>query len=109
MLSLAGNDPIDPPIPRSSTGLGRSKTTLNVPADARERITRLQPGGPPDEGSAPPSAGVARASSTGGRSPGAGMAGPVRGLSISRKAPAPEERRPAVPEKGEFYCYYLWK
>lgn len=107
-MPAAGNDPIDPPIPRGATGLGRSKTTLNVPADARERIAGLQSGGQPrspEEGSAPPrSAGVGRASSMGNRSPRAGMPGPVRGLSV-RKVSAAEERRPAVPEKGEFLFF----
>jgi neutrophil factor 2 len=106
-LLAAGNDPIDPPIVRGATGLGRSKTTLNVPIDARERIAGLQSGGQPrsPEGSAPPrSAGVGRASSTRDRSPGAGMAGPVRGLSV-RKVSATEERRPPVPNKGEFFFF----
>jgi hypothetical protein len=32
------------------------------------------------------------------------MPGPVRGLSV-RKVSAAEERRPAVPEKGEFLFF----
>jgi hypothetical protein len=103
-LLAAGNNPIDPPIVRGATGLRRSKTTLNVPIDARERIAGLQTGGQPrsPEGSPPRNAGVGRASSTRDRSPGTGMAGPVRGLSV-RKVSATEERRPPVPDKGEFF------
>jgi len=96
------NDPIDQPIARGATGLGRSKTTLNVPTDARERIAGLQAGNTsrsprsPEDGSAPPrSAGIMRANSMAARAPAPGMV-PVRGLNINRR---PEDKPPAVPEK----------
>lgn len=75
---------------RGGADLGRSRTVLNVPADARERIAGLQAGGPPDEGRR-----VGRANSaTGG--------GSVRGLSINRKGPgADRDDRPPIPEKPQ--------
>jgi len=108
------NDPID--IPRSgAAGLARSMTTLNVPANARERIAGLQAGGPPpSDGSGPPprsAANVARAASTGGRA--SGMPGPVRALSV-RKGSSAVDRPPPLPEKAtspsrltEIYDGYL--
>ena len=106
----------DPPLTRSVTvpapksngldpvagaGLGRSKTTLNVPSDARERIAGLSPGGTQVEGSAsgevsrraPP---MARANSMGAK--GEGIGGPVRGLSVRKNSTA---RLPALPEKEQ--------
>jgi len=89
------DDPIKPP----ASGLGRSNTTLNVPANARQRIAGLEPGGPPEERAPPRSAGIGRANSTGGRSAGAGMGRSVRGLSLNRRGPPEDERPPVPPEK----------
>ncbi|KAJ7188592.1 NADPH oxidase regulator NoxR [Mycena filopes] len=111
-----------PPPPRDDTdsgvGLGRSKTTLNVPSNARE----LTSGGGSEGGA---SGGIARSASTGsgmggpqrsntvlntGRpSPNAGMGGPTRGLSVRRGGsppgnkplPLPAAAAPAPPQKGQ--------
>lgn len=87
-------DPVD--MPRSA-GLERARTTINVPANARELTS----------GRAPMSAGASIARSntqiTPGRpSPNAGMGGPAsatRGLSLRRPGGSPN-RGPAPPPKG---------
>ena len=94
------NNDLDP-IAGVGAGLGRSKTTLNVPSDARERIAGLSAGGPPVEGSAgegslraPPS--MARANSV--RERGETVGSPVRGLSVRKNSTA---RPPTLPEKEQ--------
>ncbi|KAH7876763.1 NADPH oxidase regulator NoxR [Lentinula edodes] len=97
--------------------LGRANTTLNVPSNARERITG-------SDSSPEPTASVTRSNTT--ISPikpsvnatmGMGMGGPVRGLSV-RKTPAGNTAPPPPPLKGplirrsynrltEFYDDYL--
>jgi tetratricopeptide (TPR) repeat protein len=79
--------------PIAGPGLGRSKTTLNVPADARERIAGLSAGGPPAEGNGGGSGG-----SMGVRE--AEMGGPVRGLSVRKNSPT-GGRPPVLPEKEQ--------
>jgi hypothetical protein len=94
-----GADPIDPPR-RAPSSLGRSKSILNVPADARERTAGGSPlrsastRSPPSAfGPRSPSAGLVRANTMGGVGAGAG---PIRGLSI-RKNQAPVEREARAP------------
>ncbi|KAF8828766.1 hypothetical protein HHX47_DHR3000114 [Lentinula edodes] len=91
--------------------LGRANTTLNVPSNARERITG-------SDSSPEPTASVTRSNTT--ISPikpsvnatmGMGMGGPVRGLSV-RKTPAGNTAPPPPPLKEdnrltEFYDDYL--
>ncbi|KAJ3813143.1 NADPH oxidase regulator NoxR [Lentinula lateritia] len=91
--------------------LGRANTTLNVPSNARERITG-------SDSSPEPAASVTRSNTT--ISPikpsvnatmGLGMGGPVRGLSV-RKTPAGNTAPPPPPLKEdnrltEFYDDYL--
>ncbi|KAI1787818.1 hypothetical protein LXA43DRAFT_1027631 [Ganoderma leucocontextum] len=103
--------------------LQRAKTTINVPADARERIRAANVGGAPapatppkmsPTGPAGPSLTRSATSAGAGRGPGApvplGLAGPTRGLSI-RKGASPTA--PNGPQQGggarmtEFYDEYL--
>ncbi|KAJ3877644.1 NADPH oxidase regulator NoxR [Lentinula edodes] len=91
--------------------LGRANTTLNVPSNARERITG-------SDSSPEPTASITRSNTT--ISPikpsvnatmGLGMGGPVRGLSV-RKTPAGNTAPPPPPLKEdnrltEFYDDYL--
>lgn len=81
--------------------LGRSQTTLNVPADARDRTTPS-----PISDDPPKPTGVTRSATqiTPGRpSPqNAGMGGPVRGLSV-RKPAAPGQQGPPAPAKGKLH------
>lgn len=97
--------------PPRGADLGRSKTTLNVPSNARERIT---PGATsPVDGSPSP---LGRSNTTSRVPPGSSMAGPVRGLSV-RKAPSAPVAAPPPPIKEvaedcdkrvtEFYDDYL--
>ncbi|EIN06661.1 hypothetical protein PUNSTDRAFT_72366 [Punctularia strigosozonata HHB-11173 SS5] len=108
-------------------GLARAKTTLNVPANARERIQGLSPGGPPPPDangagngpSSPNGAGVGRANTmTNARPPpGGGLGGPVRGLSVRKPggpppaddapAPAPPAKAPGNSRLTEFYDDYI--
>lgn len=90
--------------PDESSGLARSKTTLNVPSNARD----LTSGGG-DGGDGPRSAGGAPARSntvlnTARASPNAGIGGPVRGLSVRRGGSPPATNKPAAgpppPSKG---------
>lgn len=94
-------------VPAAATagaGLGRSKTTLNVSSNARERIT----GRAGSDGAITPGPGIARAASLTSRT------GPVRGLSV-RKGPAPVLAVAAVEGEGvngqgrltEFYDDYI--
>lgn len=85
---------------RPAVGLGRSNTTLNVPADARERIAGLSPGGPPPlgrSGSIAPN----RSASEGARSLSGGKAGIGAGKSSPPSPPAKD------PRVSEFYDDYL--
>ncbi|TEB37430.1 NADPH oxidase regulator NoxR [Coprinellus micaceus] len=96
-------------MPRSA-GLERAKTTINVPANARELTSR----GPMSAGGS-----IARSNTqiTPGRpSPNAGLGGPgsTRGLSIRRPGAGSPNRGPALPPKEatdgrltEFYDDYL--
>ncbi|KAJ7209672.1 NADPH oxidase regulator NoxR [Mycena pura] len=91
------------------SGLGRSKTTLNVPSNARELTS---PGGGDTGGgnSAPTRSastggmgGPARSNtviSTGRPSPNATIGGPVRGLSVRRGGSPPASTTKALPPAG---------
>lgn len=111
--SSVGTSPDEP------SGLVRSKTTLNVPSNARE----LTSGGG-DGGDSPRSAGGAPVRSntmlsTTRAPPGAGIGGPVRGLSVRRGGSPPGSNKPLAaapppPAKGtegsrltEIYDDYL--
>ncbi|ESK93692.1 nadph oxidase regulator [Moniliophthora roreri MCA 2997] len=94
-------------LPRPSADLTRSKTTLNVPTNARERIS-------PETSSAP----ITRSNTMLNRpvAPGAGMGGPVRGLSVKKASspvsaaappPAPPAKEPGDNRVTEFYDDYL--
>ncbi|KAK7045663.1 hypothetical protein VNI00_007496 [Paramarasmius palmivorus] len=86
--------------------LSRSKTTLNVPTNARERIS-------PDAGPSP--LGRSNTTISTRAPPGAGMGGPVRGLSVKKASspvaaappPAPPAKEPADNRVTEFYDDYL--
>lgn len=92
--------------------LSRSKTTLNVPTDARERITP-QPADPPAPGPLSRSKTSAEMPPS-SRSP-APQPGPVRGLSVRRPGtnspqgapPLPPAKQEADPRLTEFYDDYL--
>ncbi|KAL0581900.1 hypothetical protein V5O48_000129 [Marasmius crinis-equi] len=89
--------------------LSRSKTTLNVPSNARDRTSPVS-----ETASAP----VTRANTISGRGPpGAGMGGPVRGLSVKKSSPVspkpvsgpppPAKEEPSSNRITEFYDDYL--
>ncbi|KAJ7690705.1 hypothetical protein B0H17DRAFT_1064533 [Mycena rosella] len=107
-------------------GLARSKTTLNVPSNARELISGGGGGGDDDGGAGPKRSASASASmggptrsntvlNTARASPNAGMGGPVRGLSVRRGGSPPggnsPTEAPAPPVKQsrltEIYDDYL--
>ncbi|KII95742.1 hypothetical protein PLICRDRAFT_48694 [Plicaturopsis crispa FD-325 SS-3] len=101
----------DAPV-RPAGGLERSKTTLNVPANARERIAGLSPGGPPSADATSPT----RGPGLGRSNTGVGMGGPTRGLSVRKPNAAPpppaKEVSPTAPQGGnsrltEIYDDYL--
>ncbi|XP_006460860.1 hypothetical protein AGABI2DRAFT_69516 [Agaricus bisporus var. bisporus H97] len=79
---------IEPP---SASGIERSKTTLAVPSNARERIS------PSSENAATSAKDDKNLPAPGAGRPAVGIGGPVRGLSI-RKATAPAG--PSNPPKG---------
>lgn len=101
-----------PAVPKLDTeigrapALGRANTTLNVPPNARERIT-----GTGDSDVAPA---MSRSNTTGSptkTTPGPGIGGPVRGLSV-RKGPGAGGAAPPPPLKEDnrltdFYDDYL--
>ncbi|KAJ3986741.1 NADPH oxidase regulator NoxR [Lentinula detonsa] len=109
-----------PSVPKLDTevgrapALGRANTTLNVPANARERITGSDP-------SPEPTASVSRSNTTisvtklsGNAAMGIGMGGPVRGLSVKKteRAAGGTTAPPPPPLKEdnrltEFYDDYL--
>ncbi|KAJ8076400.1 hypothetical protein AAF712_000095 [Marasmius tenuissimus] len=93
--------------PRSAE-LSRSKTTLNVPTNARDRTSPS-----PDETSSAP---VTRSNTVLNRPTGAGMGGPVRGLSVKKASPVSPKASPGPPPPAkeessnritEFYDDYL--
>ncbi|KAJ7502895.1 NADPH oxidase regulator NoxR [Mycena galericulata] len=85
------------------SGLARSKTTLNVPSNARD----LTSGGDGDGPRAASSGGPARSNTvlnTARASPNAGIGGPVRGLSVRRGGSPPGANKPlaaAPPPPGK--------
>lgn len=86
-------------------GLARSKTTLNVPSNARELTSGGDGGGGRSPGGV--SGGPARSNTvlnTARASPNAGMGGPVRGLSVRRGGSPPATNKPlaaAPPPPGK--------
>ncbi|KAF6760167.1 NADPH oxidase regulator NoxR [Ephemerocybe angulata] len=107
-------NPIDGP---RSAGVERAKTTINVPANARELSSgnSFSPSsrGPPNSAGA--ALGRSNTQITPGRpSPNAGIGGPPRGLSIRQRQGGSPNRGPAPPAKDtqdgrltEFYDDYL--
>ncbi|EPQ54994.1 hypothetical protein GLOTRDRAFT_121364 [Gloeophyllum trabeum ATCC 11539] len=107
------------------TNLSRSKTTIQVDPNARDRIAGLRPGGAPSPTGAPapaPAPAPLGRSNTMGTRPGIGGAGPARALSVKKPQAAasprsPEEGAPSPPAKGaaaggggrltEFYDDYI--
>ncbi|KAJ7782794.1 NADPH oxidase regulator NoxR [Mycena metata] len=97
----------------SGVGLGRSKTTLNVPGNAREMTSGGEGGGGGIGRSASTGSGMSGPQrsntvlNTGRPSPNAGMGGPTRGLSVRRGGSPPEgNNKPlppaaAPPQKGQ--------
>ena len=88
--------------------LARSKTTLNVASDARERTAPSPAAGPPAGASVTRSA----TQITPGRpTAGASIGGPTRGLSVRKPGPGPEAAPPPAPKEAsrvtEFYDDYL--
>ncbi|KAI0645325.1 hypothetical protein C8Q79DRAFT_971067 [Trametes meyenii] len=106
-----GDDPKPP-------SLQRAKTTITVPADARDRIRGAAAGGPPPltpPKTSPTGPGLARSATSGGAGRGGapvplGLNGPTRGLSI-RKGGSPTGPGPNNTAAGgrmtEFYDDYL--
>ncbi|KAH9846786.1 hypothetical protein C2E23DRAFT_743339 [Lenzites betulinus] len=100
-------------------GLQRAKTTITVPADARDRIRAANPGGPPAPSTPPKTSptGLGRSATSGGRAPGApvplGLNGPTRGLSIRKGGSPTAAQGPGAQGQGaggrmtEFYDDYL--
>ncbi|KAI0262591.1 hypothetical protein BC834DRAFT_971957 [Gloeopeniophorella convolvens] len=113
-------------VPPPSGTLARSKTTINVPANARERIMAAtagaagvaassQPTSPRGATGPPAAASLARSNTsiTPGRPGGAGL--PVRGLSVRRPGPddagapppKPPKASPSNPRMTEFYDSFV--
>ncbi|KAI0364146.1 hypothetical protein BV20DRAFT_1047315 [Pilatotrama ljubarskyi] len=110
--------------PKPSPALQRAKTTITVPADARERIRAANAGGPPStppktSPTGPTGPGLARSATSAGAGRGGapvplGLNGPTRGLSI-RKGGSPTGPSPtggpgaqgAGGRMTEFYDDYL--
>lgn len=102
-------------------GLQRAKTTITVPADARDRIRAANAGGPPAPSTPPKTSptGLGRSATSGGRAPGApvplGLNGPTRGLSIRKGGSPTAAQGPGAQGQGqgaggrmtEFYDDYL--
>ncbi|KAJ6593589.1 NADPH oxidase regulator NoxR [Mycena capillaripes] len=83
----------------SQPGLARSKTTLNVPSNARE----LTSGGGDGPARSPSTSGPVRSNTvlnTARASPNAGMGGPVRGLSVRRGGSPPAANNKPLPGAG---------